>query len=445
MRTVFVAMALLVASGLARTAEACQCVPNGPVCEAAWEADLVFAGRVEAIELVQPKGTPRPFATRRVRFRISEPFMGASTSEIDVDTGAGGGDCGYRFREGREYLIYARRNPQTGRFTTSICSRTKPIASAAEDLAYLRAAVSGQIPSAGRIMGTIERVDRNLANGTTRRRPAGRVPVVIERDGQETRATTDAQGRFAVPGFPPGSYRVRLDVPSGQEGTVTPDAVELKDARGCASVRGAITYDGRVAGRVLASSGRPVPGLTVELTLPAGLDDPVGPERIRALTDSLGRYELRTVPPGRFIVGINTQPRVDGPPLPRAFHPGVETLESATRVALTGGERKTIADFVLPHSLTLVRVTGIVIDPSGVPAAGALVYLKGPSEKDYILGEPVLTDSTGTFTLSAFDGVQYRLFAQRTTGERRHESSDQRLLTASTSLAPFKLALRVHY
>jgi protocatechuate 3,4-dioxygenase beta subunit len=289
-------------------------------------------------------------------------------------------------------------------------------------------------------------VDRNLANGSERRSPAARVPVVIERDGAETRTVTNPQGEFSADGFTPGEYRVRVDVPDSQHATVMPNPVVLRDARGCASVRGTITYDGRVSGRVIDSAGRPVPGLTIELTPPVRLDDPVGPERIRALTDSLGRYELRTVPPGRYVIGMNTQRSADGRRLPRLFHPGLEQLGSATRVVLSGGQRTTVADFVLPASVMPVRVTGVVLDPNGVPAAGALVYLKGPSEKDYIVGEPVLTDDTGTFTLAAFDGLEYRLFAERRTNDsRRLESSEQSLLTASSSLAPFKLILRVRY
>jgi hypothetical protein len=407
----------------------------------------VFAGRVESVKAVQKKGMVNPFAPRRVLLRVTEPFLGVNTAEVEVDTGAGGGDCGYRFREGREYLVYAHRSGPTGRLQVSICSRTAALESAAEDVAYLRQAVRPGAAGPGRISGLIERVDRNLATGQERRRPAAGLPVILDRDRVPSRATTDAQGRFAIDGLAAGRYDVRLDVPEGQHGRVAPNPVELRDSRGCAEVSGSVSYDGRVRGRVVDASGRGVPGLTIELTVPAGLDDSSGPERIRALTGQDGRYELRQIPPGRYIVGINTQRAADAPvPFPRIFHPGVEALDGATRVALTGGQQTEIGDLVLPRAIRHVAISGVVLDPDGTPARDARVFLKGSAETDYILGEPAVTDASGRFMLTAFDGFQYRLFAERIdAGTRRIESSEQSPVTAAPGLPPFKLTLRAHY
>jgi hypothetical protein len=51
----------------------------------------------------------------------------------------GGGDCGYAFQSGVDYIVYAYKNSE-GHLETGICSRTRPLTqAAAEDLAYLRA------------------------------------------------------------------------------------------------------------------------------------------------------------------------------------------------------------------------------------------------------------------------------------------------------------------
>jgi hypothetical protein len=60
--------------------------------------------------------------------------------------------CGYQFTRAEKYVVYARRRDD-GRFTASVCSRTRPLADAAEDVKYLSA-----LPAAGtgaRVYGRI--------------------------------------------------------------------------------------------------------------------------------------------------------------------------------------------------------------------------------------------------------------------------------------------------
>ena len=267
-------------------------------------------------------------------------------------------------------------------------------------------------------------------------------------DGQSTRVVTDAAGRFAAEGLAAGRYTASLELTDGLYAEGWPKTIELADARGCAEVRATVYTDGRVSGRVVDASGRPVAGLTVELTVPAGLDEPLGPERLRDLTDSEGRYEIGHVPAGRFVVGINTERDREGRALePRSFHPGVASLNGATRVMLRAGERVALPDFVLPRDVVFVAVSGLVLDPGGAPAPGARVYLKGQSA-DYILSEPAVTDASGRFTLAAVAGQDYRLFAERSRDDGaggRVDSSEQIPFTASAAAPPFKLTLRRHY
>lgn len=424
--------------------EACTCAPPLAACEAAWQATAVFAGRVEEISPVPGKG-PESLRRKVVRFEVIDPFRGTATSDVEVETGAGGGDCGYRFKKGAEYLVYASRNERSGRLTTGICSRTKLLGSAADDLAYLRAAFRDNVPL-GRIAGTIELSERNLPRRTDRRRPAEGIAVVIERNGVETRAVTDARGRFAVDGFEAGKYNVRLEVPETHYGQLDSSVLELPDRRGCAETRGIVAFDGRVRGRVTDHDGRSVAGLTVDLTVLSGLEYPEGAERIQAVTGRDGEYEVTRVPPGSYLIGINTEPQRDGSKLPRIFHPGVTGVGDASRVRLAAGERKGIDPLVLPKEARIVPVTGVVLDPDGAPAAGARVFLAGGPERSFILGMPVVADDQGRFTLAAFEGFDYSLFAERREGEWRvSQASDQQRFPAGAGLPPFRLVLRVRY
>ena len=64
-------------------------------------------------------------------------YINAPSGIVEVATGSGGGDCGYRFAIGKRYLVYARKWPPSGSgLTTGICSRTRQIEEADEDIKY---------------------------------------------------------------------------------------------------------------------------------------------------------------------------------------------------------------------------------------------------------------------------------------------------------------------
>ena len=163
---------------LVPTAAACSCGINPP-CAAAWQADTVFVGTVldRASEVVGGslswtvyriavtqalRGSVDPAVTLVPRRRPSPEAIAESQSH------PGGlammSTCDYRFQPGQEYVIYARRT-QDGRWTTSLCSGTKPLEEAAADLEYLE-----NIPLAepiGRVYGAIERTLPDPSGPTT--------------------------------------------------------------------------------------------------------------------------------------------------------------------------------------------------------------------------------------------------------------------------------------
>jgi hypothetical protein len=72
----------------------------------------------------------------RVTFKIEGSWKGALSKEVVVVTGRGGGDCGYRFEVGQNYLVYAYGVGEAG-LGTNICQRTMPLAPGAGDLKIL--------------------------------------------------------------------------------------------------------------------------------------------------------------------------------------------------------------------------------------------------------------------------------------------------------------------
>lgn len=441
-----------VLAGAATRAEACTCVMKSEICGAAseyWRTAAVFLGRVEAIERPAAKSAPRYLLSRRVRLRVVEAFRGtpAPGADVIVLTGSGGGDCGYPFKAGEEYLVYASRRSDADELSTGICSRTKAAVQAAADLEYARAAAGGRAPG-GRVTGSVRVHMRDLARSRRRVRPvplAG-VTVLLTQNGAALRAETNAQGHYAIESPAPGRYVLSAELPDGYYASESGQTVEVADSRACVESDLTVMHDGRVTGRVIDPAGRAVPGLTVELTLAAALDDRFNSERIQALTRSDGTFELTRVPPGKFLVGINTRRDADGGfDPPRVLYPGVEDVAEARTVAVPAGGRVALDDFVLPSDVEYVRVEGIVLAPDGSPASGVRVFVKHDSEKSYIMSEPAMTDPSGRFVVALLAGATWRLVAERSGGEDgawRTESSDAIRVTPQPDSPPVRVQLR---
>lgn len=132
---------------------ACSCIiPDSPSIEFG-QADAVFQGQV--ISLVDKQnaatyllnwvrnwiGLPPRYNFNpnvygyRVTFAVSSSWKGVNATVAQVTTGYGGGDCGYLFKVGADYVIYAYGHPND--LHASICSRTAELSQATSDLSYL--------------------------------------------------------------------------------------------------------------------------------------------------------------------------------------------------------------------------------------------------------------------------------------------------------------------
>src|SRR6266849_1378661 len=129
-RTLIAALTLF---SLAPTAlHACTCAIPGNGCGGCGplpSEGVVFLGKVtDKVDLAAPDdASARDLSSGyAVHFSISESCHGGSDpgTELVVNTGSGGGDCGYPFVVGSSYLVYA--SSYKGRLSTGICSGTKP-------------------------------------------------------------------------------------------------------------------------------------------------------------------------------------------------------------------------------------------------------------------------------------------------------------------------------
>jgi hypothetical protein len=113
-------------------ASACSCVPPLPGQSQQEQArrELADSSAVFAGEVVDLK---KGFMTTKVSFRVSEVWKGPERETLEVNTPSQGGACGYRFSEGREYLVYAWGK----KMEVVSCGRTGPLSEANADLEVL--------------------------------------------------------------------------------------------------------------------------------------------------------------------------------------------------------------------------------------------------------------------------------------------------------------------
>lgn len=410
--------------------DACSCMETKPVCEAFWQAPIVFAGEVLDIAEIEPPTLPngRRFAgDRLVKLRVDGAFRGTRPGIVEVQTGSGGGDCGYPFERGRKYLVFA--HVVEGRITASICSRTKPREDAAEDLAYVSQRF---LPSVGgRVFGDVR------LGGDDQRLPAAGYQVKLSNTSREWAATTDAHGRFDITDVPPGKFKIGVVVDDG-EFAYGPHELHLADARGCASADFTVVQNGRVVVKVLqvpvGSDQRPQMQLIEADTLNDASPRERYPFRGPAVPES-GDMEWAQLPPGRYVLGVNiARPPTLAQPYPRTFYPGVSDPSAAMVIQVGPGERVELEPFTFPAPLRAIAVRGTVVRPDSRVVPGLNIHLL-TVEGRFITS--TTTDREGRFTLQGLEGVRYQVRALAP--ELKVESNPFELTPAT---APILIVLR---
>ena len=386
------------------SAEACSCAGSGSPCDAAWRADALFVGHVVSMSAIS--------GGRRVDLAVIEPFRGLQMSQVTVVTGYGSADCGYPFEMGQSYLIYAHRTPD-GQLLTSICSRTRPLRDAGEDLAYARSLASIGSISAARLPGRVVLWEYPAPAGGTLTSVPG-VSVTASGGGRTFSAIANDRGEFELTGLPLGTYDVMAVAPDGY--AAIKRSVDIHDPRGCGTTTLYVQYDGRVIGRVVDSHGAGVPALPIELVLPADVDTPGGgKKKVFGRTTEDGTFELRLVTPDRYLLGFNSIPTIDGQHSPRhSFYPGVFEPGEAHPVVVAVGGRVHLEPFVIPDTIKLVTISGIVVDEAGAPVGEAQVTSRDRTEGPDTLGPMVTTGSDGRFVLTVVaNGRPYEVLVTR--------------------------------
>ena len=425
--------ALVLAPHTARIASACSCMEN-PTCAAVGMADAVVVGAVLERKRETVGGslgwTVHTVAVSRTLRGSADPIV---TLVPDVLVTADalerskaypgeqtlGSSCDYPFEIGEQYVIYLRRTP-SGRWTTSPCAGTKPLAKAAEDLDYIADLVTA--PRDARVYGSVTRMVRDPSDPTrTGTKPAPGVRIALTGAAGFT-VTSDAKGEFDLK-VPPGEYSVAPAVSSMVKVYGGPRRIALREYS-CAPVRFSLIANGRVEGRVVHPDGTAVMDASVDL-VPAG--EPFDPKSSLDLVpsrnvDKEGRFAIDGIMPGRYLLAINARfgPRAISPYKPTYL----VSRDGEPRVFELGEGERLTGFTVVVTPLTRTTLAGHVAFADGRPAPDANVSAVPVDFRGSSVGF-TKTNNTGDFELQVFAGLSYVLRAGATTpaGYRQTETA----------------------
>ena len=346
MKLTFYVVALIILISLAPDALAsCPTMQPGPPCVEYWQKEAVFIGTANRVVPTPNKPSQKnwTYVQTTVYFTIEETFKGIEGGAIVFNLD----HCGYPFKEGERYLVYAHRNPNNNELEVRAgWTRTRPLAEAAEDLEYIRGLSTAEPGS--RLFGRVVHYDLNLKEARGEAEALQNIKVILEGTNQLQEAVTDSEGRYEFRRIPAGTYRVRAEVPAAL--THEEQTLKLK-GRECVQLDIGVTPKGQISGRVVDSNGKPVgsvPIWVVPADVPLEQYLPGGRETSGSMmtyTGHDGRYRFTQLAPGRYLLIINLKEsdKLSGSEisrlLPRLFYPGVSDLGGAT-VIVVGKERK---------------------------------------------------------------------------------------------------------
>ena len=312
----------------------------GPPCEARWKAEAVFVGTVRSIVDVNHDAYERPYLSRLVTVDVERAFANAAPGPLELITGRRGGDCGYQFAVGRRYLIYAGKAPN-GQWSASICSRTRPIEKAQEDLQYLSSLPAVGI--GGRVFGRIHHWQRDpFEEQAVDYGPLEGLVVNVSGAGFSRDAVTDRHGRYEIAGLPLGVSTLTVAAPHGFDSRGLQSELDFEDLRACNERSFELTYVASASGSVVDAAGHTLAGVRVEAVAAELAGHRPPPYQEPAITDERGAFEFERLPPGIYVFGVNlTRPRYGrATDEPAVFLPGVGLASEATVIGAAPGRSR---------------------------------------------------------------------------------------------------------
>ncbi len=413
----------------------CQCHEyDVPICARYWRADAVFVGQLRDITRPpeRPDANTWPMAT--LHFIVEEPFRGVTSATVDVGT-ASGTSCDIQFVKGKCYLVYAYRGSESKQLFTGMCMGGGEVEDEVDHLNYIRSLTQqGATESISGRVGKFEGISG--------------VKVQVRNEHKTFETTSDQRGDFSLSLEGPGTYNVKLLIPSSVavlatrqdlldklETTEALTTVEYKvqleksqcDYRQFDTFPVDVRATAEVSGSVLTASGRAVDQGYVYLQRASD------PERSRfEKIQADGSFKFEGVPVGEFHLVLNPRneaPGEDDPPYTRTFYPNATDVSGATKIVVTEGAKLENLTLRVGRPYKARTVSGKVVWENGAPAAGARISIYNGDQ--YV--QTADADKKGLFSFKVYGDFKYSVHA-RIFGENFGESDRVTITDKSTNL-----------
>lgn len=270
-------------------------------------------------------------------------------------------------------------------------------------------------------------------------------------------ATTDGEGRYEIRDLPGGRFMLSVSpgrfraMYLGTAGAAPGQGrggriVEVADGQILKDVDFAMTRAGAITGRVVDEFGEPMSNVRVTLVA-SGAGRGASAITSGASTDDLGRFRLFGLEAGSYYVkaeaGLLGTVSVGSPPssddyVP-TYYPGTPNLAEAPALKLEPSQEAGEIEIRMARGRGY-RVTGLVLDVEGRPAANAIIMVSAISQGPLPSMGGVMSKPDGTFELGKVPPGDYAI-AARLGADARQASKPVRVSIVSADVENLTLAI----